>query len=137
MHQTGMPFSIKIYFTFALTTLTLSLYRGKKKEDVRLSLVMAIKLADISNCSRPTELYLKWANRIAEEFYLQGEAEARMGLPISPFMDRRKHDTDFHKGQVSFMNYIVCPLFDSISEVFPDMRFTLDLCSQNRDYWLK
>eukprot|EP01063_Lacrimia_lanifica_P039859 TRINITY_DN886_c0_g2_i1.p1 TRINITY_DN886_c0_g2~~TRINITY_DN886_c0_g2_i1.p1 ORF type:complete len:694 (+),score=271.33 TRINITY_DN886_c0_g2_i1:152-2233(+) len=108
---------------------------GKKKDDVRLVLIMAIKLADISNCSRPTELYLKWANRIAEEFYLQGDAEVKSGVPISPFMDRRKHDTDFHKGQVSFINYIVYPLFDAVGEVFPKLKFTLQLCNANRDHW--
>ncbi|KAJ9469347.1 putative 3prime [Diplonema papillatum] len=110
---------------------------AKKKEDIRLALVMAIKLADISNCARPTELYLKWANRIAEEFYIQGDAEAQLGIPISPFMNRRTHEKDFHKGQVSFMNYIVTPLFETVSELLPRMRFAAELCTTNRDYWTK
>eukprot|EP01064_Diplonema_japonicum_P009198 TRINITY_DN1667_c0_g2_i1.p1 TRINITY_DN1667_c0_g2~~TRINITY_DN1667_c0_g2_i1.p1 ORF type:complete len:701 (+),score=124.85 TRINITY_DN1667_c0_g2_i1:463-2565(+) len=108
---------------------------SKKKEDVRLALVMAIKLADISNCGRPKEIYLKWAERIAEEFYAQGDAEANMCYSISPFMDRRKHDSDFHKGQTSFMSYIVAPLFESVGEVFPRMKFALEMCKTNREYW--
>ena len=42
-----------------------------RKEDVRLALVMAIKMADISNCGRPRDLYLRWAENIATEFYSQ------------------------------------------------------------------
>ena len=105
---------------------------GKKKEDVRLALVIAIKLADISNCGRPTEIYQQWARRICDEFYLQGDAEASIGLTISPFMNRRSHDTDFPAGQVSFMNYIVAPLFSSVAEMLPEMKFTLDCLDKNK-----
>ena len=44
----------------------------KRKEDQRLALSMAIKMADISNCGRPQHLYLKWTTKLAEEFFLQG-----------------------------------------------------------------
>ena len=35
-------------------------------------------------------LALEWAWRIADEFFRQGDREADLSLPISPFMDRRK-----------------------------------------------
>eukprot|EP01063_Lacrimia_lanifica_P008970 TRINITY_DN16020_c0_g1_i1.p1 TRINITY_DN16020_c0_g1~~TRINITY_DN16020_c0_g1_i1.p1 ORF type:complete len:693 (+),score=209.95 TRINITY_DN16020_c0_g1_i1:132-2210(+) len=107
-----------------------------KKEDMKLALVMAIKTADISNCARPTQLYLKWANNIAEEFYTQGDKEEQAGLPISPFMDRRKKETDLAKGQMSFINFIVMPLFQMMSELLPNLKFSVGHCEANRERWL-
>ena len=64
---------------------------------------------------------------------MQGDAEARLGYPISPFMDRNKDDTDFVKGQISFMNYIVVPLFNAGAELLPNMAFAADMCHRNRE----
>jgi hypothetical protein len=106
-----------------------------EKDDRRLALSMSIKMADISNCGRPNNLYLNWAKNIASEFYLQGDAEAMAGLSISPFMDRKKAMADFPNGQVSFMKFIVIPMFEAISEFLPKMEFCLQHCNTNRDYW--
>jgi hypothetical protein len=106
-----------------------------RKEDQRLALSIAIKMADISNCARPNELYVQWAKLIANEFYNQGDAEGKLKYSISPFMDRRKHDTDFHKGQMSFMNYIVIPLFEAGAQFLPKLDFTVECIHRNRDYW--
>jgi len=106
-----------------------------RKDDVRLALVMAIKMADISNCGRPLELYKKWAEAIASEFYVQGEAERGLKMMVSPFMDRRKHTTDFPKGQISFINYIVAPLFEAMSEFLPLLGFTVGHCQENKEFW--
>ncbi|PIK47456.1 putative cGMP-inhibited 3',5'-cyclic phosphodiesterase B-like [Apostichopus japonicus] len=47
-----------------------------------------IKLADISGPTKQKDLHMNWTNRISKEFYDQGDAEAQLGLPISPYMDR-------------------------------------------------
>eukprot|EP01064_Diplonema_japonicum_P008241 TRINITY_DN15721_c0_g3_i2.p1 TRINITY_DN15721_c0_g3~~TRINITY_DN15721_c0_g3_i2.p1 ORF type:complete len:680 (+),score=167.78 TRINITY_DN15721_c0_g3_i2:1024-3063(+) len=107
-----------------------------KREDARLAMMMAIKTADISNCGRPAFLYLKWARNIADEFYVQGDVEQMVKLPVSPFMDRRKDSTDFSKGQISFINFIVIPLFESIAELLPDFEFAVQHCHENRESWI-
>jgi len=89
-------------------------------------------MADISNCCRPTHLYNQWAKNISAEFYNQGDAEGRLGFTISPFMDRRKDKMDFPKGQVSFMNYIVVPLFEAGAQLLPKMQFTVDEAKKNK-----
>eukprot|EP00758_Cryptobia_borreli_P002458 Tbor_TRINITY_DN3045_c0_g1::TRINITY_DN3045_c0_g1_i1::g.17430::m.17430/K13755/PDE1; calcium/calmodulin-dependent 3',5'-cyclic nucleotide phosphodiesterase len=106
-----------------------------KKEDIRLALSMAVKMADISNCGRPEYIYLRWSAKIADEFYLQGDRERNLGVPCSPFMDRMQ--PAMAKGQIAFMNYIVIPMFDCISELIPDMRFSVDLTEANKGYWAK
>ena len=91
-------------------------HRMATRSDVILSLIMAVKLADISNCGRPQKLYHLWCNQIADEFFMQGDRERLMGLPVSPFMDR--YTTVMSKGQTAFMNYIVVPLFECMVCIF-------------------
>ena len=75
------------------------------KNDTRLALSIAIKMADISNCGRPQNLYLQWATKIAEEFYNQGDMERKLHYTVSPFMDRNTHKTHFPKGRASHVLY--------------------------------
>ena len=92
-------------------------------------------MADISNCSRPKGLYLRWAEKIAQEFYAQGDIEKRLDLSVSPFMDRKKHAVDFAKGQMSFMNYIVLPMFDDVAQILPCLQPLVVQCASNRAIW--
>jgi 3',5'-cyclic-nucleotide phosphodiesterase len=105
----------------------------KRKDDQRLVLSMAIKMADINNCGRPENLYLKWTTKLSEEFFLQGDNERARGDPVSPFMDR--FFPSMAKSQVAFMNYVVIPMFESISDYLPAMHFSVDRCEQNKSYW--
>ena len=57
--------------------------------DRLLVMEVCIKLADINGPCKRRDIHLQWTHRIAEEFYEQGDDEAKMNLPISPFMDRR------------------------------------------------
>ena len=45
-----------------------------------------------------------------EEFFQQGDKEAELGLPISPFMDRK--GTDIGKCQAGFVQILIRPFFD-------------------------
>lgn len=107
----------------------------ERKDDIRLALSMSIKMSDISNCGRPKHLYLEWAKNIATEFYNQGDVEQKLCIPISPFMDRRKDKQEFPKGQISFMNFIVVPMFEAISEFLPPVECSLQCCTENKEYW--
>lgn len=106
-----------------------------KKEDAHLALSMSIKMADIANCGRPTHLYTNWAKNIAAEFYNQGDVELKLKMAVSPFMDRKKDKGDFPKGQASFINFIVIPTFEAMSEFLPELAFSLQHCTDNREYW--
>ena len=44
--------------------------------------------ADLSNPTKPLYIYRQWADRIMEEFFLQGDLEREQGLDISPMCDR-------------------------------------------------
>jgi hypothetical protein len=52
-----------------------------------------IKCADLGHCFKPWRLHRRWAFRIMEEMYRQGEAELELGnTTIFVAMDRRKLD---------------------------------------------
>ncbi|XP_078000078.1 cGMP-inhibited 3',5'-cyclic phosphodiesterase 3A-like [Glandiceps talaboti] len=75
---------------------------------------MCIKLADISGPTKQKDLHVSWTSRIAEEFYEQGDEEARLGLPISPYMDRRS--PQLAKLQETFINHLVAPLCNAYGQ---------------------
>lgn len=105
----------------------------QNREDQILALSIALKLADISNCARPQDLYLKWGGRVSDEFYMQGDRERNLSLPCSPFMDR--FNPSLAKGQISFITYIIIPFFDQAAEFLPDMKFAVEIAESNKAYW--
>ncbi|XP_062328136.1 cGMP-inhibited 3',5'-cyclic phosphodiesterase 3B [Osmerus eperlanus] len=72
---------------------------------------ICIKLADINGPAKGRDLHLKWTEGIVNEFYEQGDEEASLELPISPFMDRSS--PQLAKLQESFITHIVGPLCNS------------------------
>lgn len=82
--------------------------------DRLLVLEMTIKLADINGPCKRHDIHLNWTYRIADEFHEQGDEEQRLGLPISPFMDRQ--NAQLAKLQESFINHLVAPLCSSYGE---------------------
>ncbi|NXN19797.1 PDE4A phosphodiesterase, partial [Indicator maculatus] len=43
-----------------------------------------VHCADLSNPTKPLELYQQWTERIMEEFFRQGDRERERGMEISP-----------------------------------------------------
>lgn len=57
-----------------------------------------VHCADLSNPTKPLELYRKWTDRIMVEFFTQGDQERDKGMEISPMCD--KHNASIEKNQV-------------------------------------
>nr|XP_032834057.1 cGMP-inhibited 3',5'-cyclic phosphodiesterase A-like [Petromyzon marinus] len=79
-----------------------------QENDRLLVCQMCIKLADINGPAKIRDLHLRWTTGIVNEFYQQGDEEATLGLPVSPFMDRTA--PQLAKLQESFITHIVGPL---------------------------
>ena len=58
-----------------------------------------VHCADLSNPTKPLELYNNWVDRIMEEFFQQGDRERESGLDISPMCDR--YNATIEKSQVT------------------------------------
>jgi cAMP-specific phosphodiesterase 4 len=105
------------------------------KDDRMLVLKMALKCADIGHTSKTKELHLEWTQRVSEEFYRQGDEEAKHGLTVSPFMNRK--DASIAKSQCGFIGFLVQPLFVSFAEQFPDIQPLVEQVDSNLNYWKK
>ena len=80
-----------------------------ERKDVLFLLGQALHAADISNPAKAQHLQIKWTQRVMKEFFLQGDRENELGLPISAFMDRQK--TSIAQCQMGFINVLVKPLY--------------------------
>uniref|UniRef100_A0A4W4GBC3 Phosphodiesterase n=1 Tax=Electrophorus electricus TaxID=8005 RepID=A0A4W4GBC3_ELEEL len=90
--------------------------------------------ADLSNPTKPLELYRQWTQRIMEEFFRQGDKERERGMEISAMCDR--HTASVEKSQVGFIDYIVHPLWETWGDlVHPDAQEILDTLEENRDWY--
>merc|ERR1719391_1098649 len=93
-----------------------------------------VHCADLSNPTKPLDLYRQWCDRIMEEFFQQGDREREAGLDISPMCDR--HNATIEKSQVGFIDYIVHPLWETWADlVHPDAQDILDALEDNRDWY--
>ena len=96
-------------------------------------LSVIIHSADVSNPTKPLDIYKQWANRCVEEFFKQGDMEKRLGIPVSFNCDRET--VSLPKSQIGFIDAIVSPLFSVVCEFFPGMNYTLDNLAKNREYY--
>lgn len=71
-------------------------------------LQMALKCADIGHLAAAPELHKKWAKRLEEELFLQGDMERERGMPISPLMDRTSPKGGVTRSQVCSKTSLVC-----------------------------
>nr|XP_036222182.1 cAMP-specific 3',5'-cyclic phosphodiesterase isoform X5 [Bactrocera oleae]XP_036222183.1 cAMP-specific 3',5'-cyclic phosphodiesterase isoform X5 [Bactrocera oleae]XP_036222184.1 cAMP-specific 3',5'-cyclic phosphodiesterase isoform X5 [Bactrocera oleae] len=93
-----------------------------------------VHCADLSNPTKPLQLYKRWVSLLMEEFFLQGDKERESGMDISPMCDR--HNATIEKSQVGFIDYIVHPLWETWADlVHPDAQDILDTLEENRDYY--
>ena len=92
-----------------------------------------VHAADISNPTKPLDIYKIWAQRCVDEFFRQGDMEKRLGLPVSFNCDR--NTVSLSQSQLGFIDAIVLPLFSVINEFFPGLNFTLKNLDTNEKYF--
>ncbi|XP_061458192.1 cAMP-specific 3',5'-cyclic phosphodiesterase 4C [Rhineura floridana] len=93
-----------------------------------------VHCADLSNPTKPLELYREWTDRIMVEFFHQGDREREKGMEISPMCD--KHNASIEKSQVGFIDYIAHPLWETWADlVHPDAQEILDTLEDNREWY--
>ncbi|KAI9092119.1 hypothetical protein DFS34DRAFT_584116, partial [Phlyctochytrium arcticum] len=76
-------------------------------DDRSLLFRMLIKCADVSNLTREWPVYCAWLDRLIKEFVNQGDEEKRLGLPVSPFMDR--DNINIPQSQLGFIEFLCQP----------------------------
>ncbi|KAJ1471977.1 hypothetical protein T484DRAFT_1915520 [Baffinella frigidus] len=99
--------------------------------DKQLAMELMVKCADISNVVKPAAVARRWALRVTDEFFGQGDAERTMGMEVSPTCDR------FTKSrvaiQIGFIDYLAAPLFTLLAAAFPGLDTPLAQLGDNRE----
>ena len=70
---------------------------------------------------------------MCEEFFNQGDKEKSLGMAVSTMTDR----TTVNKNsmQIGFIEYVVCPLYESFVKLFPTLSVLLDNLLVNCREW--
>ena len=63
--------------------------------------------SDLSNPTKPLDIYRQWVDRIMDEFFRQGDREREIGMEVSPMCDR--YNATIEKSQVTILS-ILCNL---------------------------
>ena len=99
-----------------------------KQEDNQQYMNLLIHAADISNPTKPFNIYLKWAKLVLEEFCQQGDKEKALGLVCTS--DRKK--VKLNTNQIGFIDYVVEDFVSSFVKIFPSLKFLHDNLVDNR-----
>ena len=93
-----------------------------------------LHLADISNPAKIIETGSTWTDRVLDEFFLQGDKEAELSLPVSPMCDR--HSTSRPQSQIGFISFIVLPAYELLGQLIPRITSEiLPILKSNQKYW--
>jgi hypothetical protein len=95
-------------------------------------------LMQFSDASYPTKTWTicqLWADQITEEFFLLGDQQKALALPVPALYDREK--TVEAAGQINYIEYIVLPLISPTTLVFAPLEFTKEQVLENADKWVE
>lgn len=93
-----------------------------------------IHLADISNPAKTRPLAIYWAERALAEFFLQGDLERSLNLPISPLCDQE--NTNLATSQRDFIRYVILPSYEVLGNIIPGVvNEILPMIKNNLEYW--
>lgn len=101
----------------------------------KLMVNLILHTSDISNSMKPFRISRIWAWQVLEEFFLQGDAEARIGVPVQALNDRNTVNRPF--SQVGFIEFLVSPLIFAAMRILPATEHLAVQMLMNARSWQK
>jgi len=99
----------------------------------QLEMEMLIKAADISNVIKPFHVASRWAIRVTDEFFLQGDEEEVRGMARTPMCNRATQSRVAL--QLDFIDFVCAPFFDSLAKIYPQLHEPIQTMHANRVLW--
>ena len=94
---------------------------------------MTLHISDLTNPAKQWYESYKWSWLVYEEFFVQGDKEKELFLPIGPLNNR---DTiNMADSQVGFISFIIQPTFEAFVEFLPKVRRNVDQLLNNKEKW--
>jgi len=107
----------------------------KAKEIKTKVMNIFLHVADISNPTRPWTICREWAFKCLDEFFLQGDRERQLGIPLQPLNDR---DTvNKATSQIGFIEFMIVPLEAAKVKLFPSLHEPTTFLKCNLEEWFR
>ena len=90
-----------------------------------------IHAADLAHNTKLFKISIQWVELLTNEFWLQGDKEKELNLPVSFLCDRI--GSDIPSSQVGF----ILPTFDVLIVMFPTLNYTVENAKNNIAEWKK
>ena len=82
---------------------------------------------------KPFPVAARWAIRVTDEFFLQGDVERQHGMAVTPLCDReQKSRVAIQEG---FIDFVCAPFFDALAILYPTLRPAALVMHANRVQW--
>ena len=94
-----------------------------------------IHAADLAHNTKLFKLSLQWVELLSNEFWLQGDKEKEMKLPVSFLCDRV--GCNVPNSQVGFIKGFILPTFQVLITMFPSLNYTVENAKTNISEWQK
>ncbi|KAJ9458206.1 Dual 3prime [Diplonema papillatum] len=103
--------------------------------DKELVMIMLLKAADISNCTKPFEVCRQWALRVLDEFYFQGDKEVQKIGQVSSELFDRNSGKEMADSQIGFINFVAKPFFEKVVRALPSLGYLEEQLNENLRTW--
>ena len=77
---------------------------------------MTLHISDLTNPAKQWLESYKWSWLVYEEFFLQGDREKQLSLPIGPLNNR--NIINLADSQIGFISFIIQPTFEAFVQFF-------------------
>jgi cAMP-specific phosphodiesterase 4 len=114
-------------------TLSESYRNSTLSGDPIVFLQLFLHFSDVSNPLKSFPVCEKWAHRVLDEFFEQGDEEKQNGLPVGMLNDRDKISRP--GSQHGFINFLVAPLVFATVSIFPSLHVLASQMGRNLEEW--
>lgn len=104
-----------------------------KEENKTFVMSMWVHVADLTNPAKEWDESYKWALLVYEEFFVQGDKEKELGLPVGDLNDRQ--NINLAKSQLGFMDFIIKPTLETFELLLPKISKNIKQLKENRERW--
>lgn len=94
---------------------------------------LLLHMSDVSNPLKPWQINKAFATRVQDEFFLQGDEEKRLGIPVGMLNDREKVSRS--GTEHGFINFLVAPLTFATVSNFPPLLHMAVQMATNLEEW--
>ena len=94
-----------------------------------------IHSADLAHNTKLFKISIQWVELLSNEFWLQGDKEKNLKLPVSFLCDRI--GCNVPNSQIGFIKGFILPTFEVLVTMFPSLSYTVDNAKINIGEWQK